>query len=255
MNWFSLFVTPFATARDWVDYFTLTISFCLLMVGFFGVRYARKTLRIIERQTKASENASTAARDTAESSLKTAESFVHAERPWILVKTVSGPKNGWYEPKDAFYTPGATIEFAVYGNTPAKMTDARVYLVNVPAKIGVEPVEPAFPEIPEYPKRPWNNEIPQNGRMLPPNDKFYASFILDPPVSREDEWNQLWEWKRCICLYGFVSYGDTFGNNHETRFCYVYEVSRGGVIQDTAGNILNPSRFRIGGPEAYNRNT
>jgi hypothetical protein len=191
----------------------------------------------------------------AKAALKQANHIAASERAWILVKTVGGPKGGWYDPENPSYAPGAAIEFAVYGNTPARLTDARLYLVNVPARIGTEPLEPILPEVPDYPKGPWNSEIPDNGRVLPPNDKFAVNIVLDPAVSTEDEFNKLWEWKNCVCLYGFVAYGDTFGVMHETRFCYVYEISRGGVIADAAGNRLNPDRFRIGGPKGYNQAT
>jgi hypothetical protein len=80
-----------AAGRDWIDYLTLAVSTCLLTVGFFGVRYAKRTLRNIERQTGASEDASIAARGAAEASLKTAESFIHAERAWVLAEL------GWYD--------------------------------------------------------------------------------------------------------------------------------------------------------------
>jgi hypothetical protein len=91
MNWFCLVVVLLAAGRDWIDYLTVTVSICLLTVGFFGVKYAKKTLHIIERQTRASEDASIAARGAAEASLKTAESFIHAERAWVLAEL------GWYD--------------------------------------------------------------------------------------------------------------------------------------------------------------
>jgi hypothetical protein len=73
-------------------------------------------------------------------------------------------------------------------------------------------------------------------------------------LSREDV-SLINERRRFLCAYGFVSYTDTFDRPHETRFCYIYRVSSRAVSLVGTGLGIDPSRFRIGGPEEYNQET
>jgi len=73
-------------------------------------------------------------------------------------------------------------------------------------------------------------------------------------LSREDV-SLINESRRFLCAYGFVSYTDTFDRPHETRFSYIYRVSTRALNSVGTGLEIDPSRFRIGGPEEYNQQT
>lgn len=58
-----------------------------------------------------------------------------------------------------------------------------------------------------------------------------------------------------FCVYGFVNYRDAYGRDHETRFCYVYRIGTLYLLSATTGKSIDPSRFRVGGPAEYNKQT
>ena len=92
--------------------------------------------------------------------------------------------------------------------------------------------------------------------MLPPGEKFTSNLVLLPTIDSMEANLELLARKKCICLYGFIKYRYVFRGEHETRFCFVFEQPAGaGVITDIEGNRLNPDRFRVAGPRAYNRTT
>ena len=191
-------------------------------------------------------------RKSAQAALLNAQAVINSERAWILVKNIVGPKD-WWDPNDPAYTAGAVMQFAVCGNTPARINGASFEIKRVPTK-SAYPLIPDLPEEPVYPPQSDSAEIPENGRILPPRDRFSVDLILNPPLLCEQEWNDIWDRKVCICAYGYVRYTDAFDRKHETRVCYVYEISPG-IITAVDGSHLNPDRFKIGGPSAYNKAT
>ncbi len=85
--------------REWVDFVSLAFSGSLVAIGAFAVVYAIRTLKAVERQTKANEGQlceiKAAGKQTekmikhagkqAEAALLNAQILANAERPWILI--------------------------------------------------------------------------------------------------------------------------------------------------------------------------
>jgi len=177
-----------------------------------------------------------------------------SERAWILVNRVGSP-NKWYDQDTAIY-PSAIFEFKISGKTPAKIMDASLILRPVPVKHGISPAEPDLPPTFAYERQvKRNQEIPELGRVLAPEVIFQAQIILENVFLSEHEWFDLRDGKTIMCAYGFIVYRDAFKREKETRVCYVYNFSNGGVIKSIDGTVLNPPGFRIGGPTGYNHAT
>ena len=147
------------------------------------------------------------------------------------------------------------LEFHVYGKTPARVINADFRLHPVPAKVGVKPPEPDLPASPAFQNGTRNPEIPEGGRLLPPEQAFTIRLRLDPPTLTEEQWVKLRDSETIMCAYGFIEYKDAFNRDGRTRLCYVYDFAWGGVITSTDGTVLNPPEFRLGGPSAYHETT
>lgn len=55
-----------SVSRDWADWLLWAFNGLLVIAGFLGIRFAYKTLKTIEKQTKATEDAATATQDSVE---------------------------------------------------------------------------------------------------------------------------------------------------------------------------------------------
>lgn len=217
-----------------IDWLPIWINMVLALVGIVAAGIAVRTLFIIHRQLTASYD---------------------AERCWILVKRVGNPGKGLYNPQDHSYIPSMIFEFKVSGNTPARVTNAHFRLQLAPAKPGIVPPEPDLPPIPDYNvnSRARSSEISEEGRVLAPEDTFQIDLII--PHLTEDQWVKLRDGEEVVCAYGFIKYKDAFGKERETRTCYVYDFTWGGVIVDLNGKEIHPQGFYIGGPPEYNKET
>ena len=174
-------------------------------------------------------------------------------RAWILVNHITNPVDR-LKPTDAHPGhPGIAITFQVYGNTPAKITDYRFKIGIVPGKLmGGQPI-PDLPNDPVYEERkPWMLPILEENVMLPPHRELPIVLFLkfSPDVKQLES---LEKRESFLCAHGFIKYKDVFGRKGKTSLCYVYYFAQGGVMQIANGPILNPSEFRIGGPDSYNR--
>jgi hypothetical protein len=209
----------------------VTFTFWLVIVGAVQAVILALTIGAIYSQTTTTKN---------------------SERAWVLVKRIGNPEQ-WYAPEQPEYSPGMVFEFKVSGKTPARVIRADFRLHPVPAKVGVRPPEPDLPVIPEYKSGARNPEIPEAGRVLPPDEVFQVRLGLYPPTLTEEQWLNLRDNKAIMCAYGFIEYKDVFGREGKTQACYVYDFAWGGVITAPDGTRLNPPGFRIGGPRAYNQ--
>jgi hypothetical protein len=181
----------------------------LLVAGIVGIFIALRTLKTIDRQTKATE-------DAAEAALLSAKALLDAERPWLSV-TVEQMKGS-----------AALYQFSVknLGRTPAMVIGTSVVRV----------VCEALPEIPEYPDgmsavesaREESGEV----RLLAPDEtwKFAAvdmSGIEPGWLLGQFAFNDLKSGKRDFFYFGKVQYRDVFAPAvlHETHFCYIYKLA------------------------------
>jgi hypothetical protein len=137
-------------------------------------------------------------------------------------------------------------EFENRGRTPARITDGKMYFT-ISEKL---PAEPYFGEVSKD-TRP--EEIPPDGRFMPPvteNDpplvlrQIYRgpnSFLLTL-----DEKQRIKNGELFYCCYACLWYTDIFSRKHETRVCYVWH---------SPDNLDPFNGFRLAGPDAYNRHT
>jgi hypothetical protein len=72
-----LLIATIIAVTNWTDKLSLVFTAILTLVGIVGIIVAICTLKIIERQTKATETAANAAKDSA-------DALVGAERPWLI---------------------------------------------------------------------------------------------------------------------------------------------------------------------------
>jgi hypothetical protein len=204
-------------SRDVYDWLVFGCSLALVIVGAWGVRVAVVTLRKIERQTKATEDAATAA-------LMQADHIITSERAWIAIKsTMDG------------YVPNATDTFEYKwvirntGNTPARImeTQCRYDLVRAIDLTSLPP-EPQYPA-----------SIVLNGFLLPPGDSAdYLTYLVSSNTSEvvtrleEGELNTIRSGIYNLRVFGYVKYLDAFEKERESRFCeyYVWPSDRRGYI-------------------------
>jgi hypothetical protein len=211
----------------------------LVIVGWFGVSAALRTLRVIRLQT---------------------DTLISGQRGWVLVDSIGEPTLYENIERPEMFSVLAGTPFIVFnlkavGGTVVKLVDsgARFHLRD--KKEGVER-EPDLPEEPDYKvSSKASRQLPQSGFVKAPNEGFQIGIELENgPLTRE-QFAAVNDQRLFVCAYGFVAYEDAFRQSHETRFCYIYRVSRRSAIHATTGKNVYPSRFVIGGPTAYNRYT
>jgi hypothetical protein len=210
----------------------------LCFVGIGGILVAVFTLRIINRQTKATEDSVTA--------------IIASERSWVLVSNIGNPQEGWRFANNNSYVPGIILQFKVYGNTPIKVIDGAFDLTWVNRKSGIPVAEPDLQESPDYSQALHLPDIPQGGIPWAPQGTYeiHRVGILTP-----EQKNRLNNSEIILYAYGFLKYQDAFGKERVTRVCYVYHLQQGGIMTTPDGVVLNPEGFRVGGPPAYNEAT
>jgi hypothetical protein len=118
--------------------------------------------------------------------------------------------------------------------------------------------EPDLPEQPEYGNPSKAEDVPDMGTVLAPSFKFSTAVTLREGKLIEEDIADINEGRKFLCTYGFVRYKDSFEGTpvRETRFCYVYDVTRGGTLVDPkTREPIAPDAFRVGGPSTYNEAT
>jgi hypothetical protein len=209
--------------------------------------------KVLETQAKATDSSVAAAIKAADASQSGVEALVNSERAWIIVNKTDWPsKYGWYFPEFPQYRPGMAFLFEVSGKTVARITDSVFVLASFPARPGTMPLEPELQVVPDYTIRSRSPEIPEDGRIVTPGQKFQIMVGLSRDLAK-DEWESMRDGKTLMCAYGKINY-ESLGKDCETAVCYIFRF-HGGVITATDGTVLNPDGFEVGGPRAYNRHT
>jgi hypothetical protein len=217
----------------------------LVIVGWRGVRFAKRTLHAIDEQAEATK--------------KSVDVLIDSERAWVIVSKVGNPEHGWDYPDDPRYLPGVVFEFEVSGKTSARITDARFDLLPVPAKTRVaplwEPLEPDLPLVPNYTRQKRSPEVTENGQVVIPGQKFPIMVRLQQTLN-VNEVESLRDENTVMCAYGFIKY-DSLGKHNETAVCYVYRFHWDADFTSADGAVLDSSAsgFELAGPPAYNRST
>jgi hypothetical protein len=202
-------------------------NWVLAAVGIGGIVVAVRTLRKLERQTKAAE-------DAANASLRQSEHMIASERAWMVARV-----EGEVIPdSDGKRLVRFSVRCVNVGKTPA-------YLIGMANHGVVLPRDQSLPD-PPVPYIPNNvSEWPGEGISLQPEDfvlRHNWSTIardLQKLIHGED-----WLW-----VYGYINYRDAFGNKRETMYCFLWDCTHNipGVSKET--------HFLVDGPASYIRAT
>jgi len=180
--------------------------------GFIG-------LGILVWQTVISRQAAYAAKTSA-------EAIMNAERPWVLASMGQIQECSIQDPSNPFWGSLCTIEN--FGKTPAWVKSWISQRGNLE--------EDSLPQEPRY--IPIEDFTPQ---VLTPGQKLGRLMVWN-----RDQLNQAHSDKLFLYVIGFVDYRDSFGNTHETRFCFrYYPPFRDNKVEG----------FYVVGSEEYNRQT
>src|ERR1035437_4007882 len=107
-------INTVATQHDWLDYLSGASAVVLAVIGYFGVRYAKRTLDNIERQANTMEKQAADARaaalqstgiaqKAADAALMQANYLVASERAWLVIAPINK--------EDAFLEPNTVLPF------------------------------------------------------------------------------------------------------------------------------------------------
>jgi hypothetical protein len=227
--------------RDGV-YWTLEIMLVLVAAGsFVAVWYqAQETARVVkvtqlstqavQRQIGIMERQTKAAEDAAMAALLNAQAMMHSERPWIIISI---------EPHPQFR--GSFLFAATNkGRTPAQ-------LVSGSSEYTFAPRPQELPVPPTY----SSQFTGLDETLLVPGDPFqiYTRSGICPEdiLARRASSHELRSYNETLIFYGRIVYRDGFGNGnesntfHETRWCFAY--------------VKHERRFVLTGPDEYNRHT
>jgi hypothetical protein len=200
-------------------------NWALVVIGAAGVLAALITLRKIERQTKAGE-------DAAKAAFLNAQAVINAQRPWLLVviKPIMGPMGGF------------NIHVRNRGRTPAMITTALWGCVAVKEVINL-PKEPVY----------WPRKLVQDRIVMP--DGAVKIWWFDSKTLHNALKDQFprFSWEGRVFVFGTIFYRDLADPSptalHETRWIGLYQ---SGVEE------LGDSIFRIEGigvADEYHRYT
>jgi hypothetical protein len=187
----------------------------LVLVGFLQAITLIWQAVVFSRQTKATEKAAKAAKDSA-------DGLVNSERAWIVVENAAAenPSFGKLAARPFIMNSGKTI--------------ARIKRISLgggrPRQIGEK-----LPEIPEY-EGFWDFDF-----VLVPGREFPSDGAPSVPINMEN-WFAIENRTLKLYLYGLIEYLDLAGNERVTGFCLIREPSSG----------FHPY---LGAPKAYNRAT
>lgn len=233
--------------HDFIDYVEIGCSVLLTIIGYFGIRYAKRTLADIKRQadtmdTYANESrtnverasaiakdAADAAKKSADAALLNAEAIVNAERPWVMVQV---------HPKPGTNAAHTIFNFSLfnYGKTPAHIierTKPKVDCCKDPAKD--LPVPPAY------------GTSDTESVFLAPRDSMPLASV-DPAWERREaslEGKNIFPNGDLVMLvYGQISYIDgVSGKTYRTAYCFLHKRFE---FSDMGGSMV-----RVGPPD-YN---
>lgn len=230
--------------RDLADWILWVGELLLVIIGGIGVGVAWYT--------------ATVAKKSADAALLNAQAVISAERAWISVTPHMGEVK-FYPLRDknapvpdnlvdvlpiAHLFPARMVNV---GKTPAKIEGSAIHYV----RTTIHPCE--LDETPDY------GVLSKYVHFAFPDEILTLSSELSPiPTLTEEQIKAIQAQKEFLYAFGIVKYSDVYGNRHETRFGYIYQVQdshlvmKDGVIETIR---TGEARFRIGGPPAYNGHT
>jgi hypothetical protein len=225
-----------SVGRDWADWVLWIFSGLLAIAGLCGIGFAYKTLKLIERQTKAGE-------DAAKAAFLNAEAVVLSQRPWLFI-----PMGDEFSEIGDPLLPDTgdkrfcqvKFELKNFGHTPARIIEQQIHLyVGKSPETVPDPMafEPLIPVIEDY-TLPQGTRVPVQATLQPKLD-------LDP----QDRKGLLVR-ARFLWLCGYIKYREASDSPmrplaYETRICYLWIT-----------NTDRPKTFWVmRGPREYNKAT
>lgn len=195
-------------SKSWEDWVMWGAQVILAIAGCFGIRYAYRTLKNIERQTKAGEEAAIAAKDSAETARLNTQAIINAERAWIVASVDEFPigvYRFWVENKGK--TPARTVSF--WGESRyVEMTDPYIEKPDVTTRGALLSFPPC---------------------LMPPGDKrlvweCHRSAIEEASGGGKGEQSRFAMGFGAGFIYGRIRYFDVLNAKpqepHETRWLY-----------------------------------
>ncbi len=256
-------VSPQAQSKNWHEWFWPPIwsNWALVLVGAGGVGVALRTLknieaagkqtdRIIEQASKQAESA----RIAAEATEKSAQALMNGDRAWLLVDDVQLPPEGLtfldaelvagHSPPQRTYF---TIRFRNFGKTPAV-----IYGKEMRFSISDSSHEPPRTDIyGAYRLSEYRHIVPQDmsGGSATPGPHFWIEVAFLEPTYwlNHQQFTDVNNMAAFLWAYGVVKYLDVYGRDHETRFCYRYDVPP--IVPE------DYSHFCLAGEREYNKAT
>ena len=217
----------------------------LCIVGIGGIIVAICTLKTIREQTEATRIAAKAAQDSVAAAIS-------SDRAWLLVEDVQVP----FDSLDLLQAASAandrnaryfTVRLRNYGQSPAF-----IYAVEMRYSFGGSADTPTYPGIYSQDFIPTRQQ-----HIVPPfvnssdvlTDCWVGMRHLEGPLQwlTDQILGEIRSSKMFLWAQGIVHYRDIHGREHETRFCYRYEVPP----RVPPGH----DHFCIAGPTEYNKAT
>jgi hypothetical protein len=198
----------------------LVANWPLVVIGVPGIWIGVRTLKIIQKQTKAAVEAADAASFAALAAKVNADAIINSERAWVFAKMKKQAKLSF------------TLEFTNHGKTPAEVIDIKQ------RETWTELMHPDKRELPVPPNYGLETKFVQP-RIIVPGDFFIYDSTNLTSVLPEEIYAQLKTSRKRYFIYGRVQYRDLIDRTkmRETGFCYFWSP----VLDE----------FIIGGPSEY----
>jgi hypothetical protein len=204
----------------------------LVILGAIGALIAIRTLQDLQRQTKATEQAASAAHKAAVATKIYAEAVINSERAWIVAElkpeALKDKKTlQWRKAEDGQALKvrqiihGEHLYYSLFvmniGRTPAQLLSFSVNYTCLPE--GVTDLDPQI--TPDY------SMVHEFIHLLPRDTGIEILAKLDTFTEMEGSWSEIQALKKTAVFHGWVKYRNIFGLPEECRsdFCYVYTVS------------------------------
>jgi hypothetical protein len=201
----------------------------LVVLGYAGIMLAISTLKKIERQTRASEVAASAAADQAHAAMLNVEAILRSERPWILISVELALDN-----ENSF-----TVVATNRGRAAARF-------VTTAEQTAIVVDEAHLPQDPKYPEK--QAELPFSPTIVLPGEataiRSFRRSDLEKICASEEARRRVENWEEKVFIYGQISYKDLIERpgepTYDTSWCcwYIHGRDKSGLV--------------IAGPPHYN---
>jgi len=224
--------------RTWQDCLALICTLALVLIGYFGVNAAYKTLKAIEDQGKDTAKA-------AEAALLNAQFLIHTERPWMFAPwlpdgfaKINGP-NLSLPGSVPLLISHANLWVENFGKSPARIFEQKVGLYIGDSQI----------EIPDSAAYDSKDSVAENFIFPRGTSTPIQAALQTLHITAKEHDDVVVKKTRFLWVCGYCRYRDTFERKespvYETRFCFRWE-----------NNTNAPQPFWIlAGPREYSRAT